>query len=166
MKKFEFKGVKFLVTVLVLLATLYFYDRSCAIKALEKSGEVFSMLLPIFSVVIVLMAVIGYFAKPMDILKHLGDESRSKSWFIAIGAGILSHGPMYAWYPLLEDMRKKGLRDGLVAAFFYARAVKLPLLPLMIDYFGVVFTVTLNLLILIASFFQGLLMEKLEKKRV
>lgn len=28
------------------------------------------------------------------------------------------------------------VRDGLIATFFYARAIKLPLLPLMIDYFG------------------------------
>ena len=163
MKKIEFKGVKFLIFVLVLLVILLFYDKNIAMNALKKSGEVFSLLLPIFLVVIILMAIIGYFAKPMDILKHLGKESGLKSWFIAVSAGILSHGPMYAWYPLLEDMRKKGLRDGLVAAFFYARAVKLPLLPLMIDYFGVVFTITLNILIIIASFLQGYLIEKIEK---
>ena len=163
MKKIEFKGVKFLIFVLVLFVILLFYDKNIAMNALKKSGEVFSLLLPIFLVVIILMAIIGYFAKPMDILKYLGKESGLKSWFIAVIAGILSHGPMYAWYPLLEDMRKKGLRDGLVAAFFYARAVKLPLLPLMIDYFGIVFTITLNILIIITSFLQGYLIEKIEK---
>jgi hypothetical protein len=48
-------------------------------------------------------------------------------------------------YPLLEDLRGHGMRDGLIVVFFASRTIKIPLLPIMIDYFGWVFTLVLTL---------------------
>lgn len=56
-------------------------------------------------------------------------------------AGVLSAGPAYAWYTLLAGLRGQDMRRALVAAFLYARAVKLPLLPIMAHYFGMAYTV-------------------------
>ena len=71
---------------------------------------------------------------------------------------------MYAWYPLLEDLRSHGMRDGLIVAFFASRAIKIPLLPMMIDYFGWAFTLVLSFYILIGALVQGLMLELLNKK--
>jgi len=65
---------------------------------------------------------------------------------------------------MLSDMRTHGLKDGLIATFIYARAIKLPLLPFMIDIFGIVFTVIINIYILVFAILQGKLIDIVMKK--
>ncbi len=148
--------------VVVAYIVLAFVHKSAFAVAMQKSLEVIEILVPIFTIVILLMAVIGYFFQERSFISSLPGQRGFKGWLIALVVGLLSHGPMYAWYPILEELRKKGLRDGYIATFFYARAVKLPLLPLMVDYFGLTFTVVLTLYIVIASLLQGWLVEVLE----
>jgi len=78
--------------------------------------------------------------------------------------GILSSGPVYVWYPLLADLREEGMRDSLVAAFMYARAIKIPMIPLLVYYFGWNFTLLFTLYLLIFSVLNGLLVERLTER--
>jgi uncharacterized membrane protein YraQ (UPF0718 family) len=157
--KIKFRGLKFFALVFVLYAVLALFFSERTAEALGKSLDILSWILPVFLVVILFTAAINYFLKPKEIARHLGEESGMKGWLIAMTAGIISHGPMYAWYPMIEDLKKHGLKNGLIATFFYARSLKLPLLPLMIEYFGWAFTVTLSVYVLIASLVQGVLIE-------
>jgi len=164
MKFPELKGSRFLVLVALLYAVLFFVDRNNTTAALQQSGSLLFKLLPVFLAVILLTTLINYFLNPKQIVKHFGKDSGLKGWLYALLSGVISHGPMYAWYPMLQDMRRHGMRDGLIAAFFYARAIKLPLLPLMIDYFGLLFTALLSLYILAGALVQGYLIEKCVQK--
>ncbi len=159
---FSFRGTKFFLFVVLCYAILSFIDIKSATASLQKSLQVLEILLPIFVIVIILMAIIGYFFQEKNFFSSLSKQKGVKGWLVALVAGLLSHGPMYAWYPMLEDLRKKGVLDGYIATFFYARAVKLPLLPLMVDYFGLKFTAVLTLYIVIASIIQGWLVEVFE----
>ena len=85
---------------------------------------------------------------------------------IAIFGGIISTGPIYLWYPLLSDLKEKGMKDSFIAAFLYNRAVKIPLMPMMIFYFGIRFTVILTIYIVIFSMINGFCVEKLLFKKV
>jgi hypothetical protein len=49
----------------------------------------------------------------------------------------------------------------LIATFLYSRAVKLPLLPLMIHYFGFTYTLVLCIYLVIFAVINGILVEKL-----
>ncbi len=49
----------------------------------------------------------------------------------------------------------------LIVAFFYASAIKLPWLPMMISYFGLGFTVALTFFILLGALIQGMLADRL-----
>ncbi len=160
--KLSIRGVKLLLFVMLAFVALFLFDEKMGMVALHKSLEVIEILVPIFAIVILLMALIGYFTQGKSRLENLAKQRGAKGWFWALFIGLLSHGPMYAWYPVLQQLREKGLRDGYIATFFYARAVKLPLLPLMVDYFGFSFTVVLTLYIVIASLIQGWLVEVLE----
>ncbi len=51
------------------------------------------------------------------------------------------------------------MRIGLIAAFIYSRAIKIPLLPLMIYYFGFMFVVLLTIYMIIAAVIQGKIIE-------
>lgn len=159
--KLQFKGAKFLVSVVFVYLVLFFINSEKAASALEKGGLVLLKLIPIFLAVIILTAVINYFLNPKQIVKYFGKKSGTMGWVYALLGGIISHGPMYAWYPMLQDMKSQGLRDGLITTFFYARAIKLPLLPLMIDYFGLIFTAVLSVYILLGAYVQGRLIEYL-----
>jgi uncharacterized membrane protein YraQ (UPF0718 family) len=144
---------------LIYLGLYLFYPEKIAVS-LSKAAEVLVFILPIFMVVILFTALINLLLKPEKIATHLGSESGLKGWLIAMLAGVISHGPMYAWYPMIEDLKKHGLKNGLIATFFYARSLKLPLLPLMIEYFGWAFTIVLSVYVLIASLIQGMLVDR------
>jgi len=156
---FTFKGRYFFLAVLILYAGVLVLDAGTACMAAHKAAKIFLRILPILVGVVLLTAIINYFLRPARIARHLGQKSGIKGWVWAIAGGLLSHGPMYAWYPLLEDLRGHGTRDGLLAVFFAARAIKLPLLPVMIDYFGWIFTLVLSVYILIGAVVQGRLLE-------
>ncbi|WP_281951768.1 permease [Nitrosophilus kaiyonis] len=157
------RGIRFLFLVVLVYILLFYFFPQKSLLALKESFSVLIKILPILLVVIFFNALINYFFKPKKLSYHLSKDRGIKAWIIALIAGILSHGPMYAWYPLIEDLKKKGLRDSLIAMFFYARAVKLPILPLMIHYFGLKFAIVLNIYIIIGAVLQGMIVEKIEK---
>ncbi len=163
MKKFKFKGVKFLLSVVALFILLSIFDFENIPRIMDKFGTILYKIIPIFALVIVLTALINYFLKPKQVMKYFGKDSGKKGLIYALIGGVLSHGPMYAWYPMLDDMRKHGLKYGLIANFMYARAVKLPLLPFMIGLFGLTFTVIVNVYILIFAVIQGKVIDFLMK---
>jgi uncharacterized membrane protein YraQ (UPF0718 family) len=123
------------------------------------SLDIIIQILPILVLVIFMMGVTNYFLKPKTVSKYLGNKSGIKGWILAISMGILSHGPIYVWYPLLKDLREHGMRSGLVAVFLYNRAIKIPLLPVMIFYFGIGFVVLLSIYMIIASVIEGKILE-------
>jgi uncharacterized membrane protein YraQ (UPF0718 family) len=87
-----------------------------------------------------------------------------KGWVFAVVFGFLSMGPVYMWYPLVEELKKQGLRYGLIAVFLYNRAIKIPFIPLMIFYFGVRYVFILFFVMIFMSLIQGVLIEKLMSK--
>jgi len=161
-KPFSFRGKYLLATVIILYGLFFLFNGQSTLLALQKSSSILIKILPIFAVVILFTAVINYLLRPRQIARHLGKDSGRRGWLWVLAAGVISHGPMYAWYPLLEDLRKHGLKDGLIVVFFASRTIKIPLLPMMIDYFGLVFTIVLSVYILLGALIQGLLLEKLE----
>lgn len=158
-KPFAFRGKYFFLAVCVLYTIFYMVNRSSALLALQKSGSVLIKVLPIFIIVVCFTALINFFIQPQKVAKHLGYESGVRGWLWALASGVVSHGPMYAWYPLLEDLRSQGMKDGLVVVFFASRAIKVPLLPMMVDYFGLSFTITLSVYILLGAVLQGIILE-------
>ncbi len=164
MKKLEFKGIKLLLIIVAIYFILFFLDTTNTQTALNKVSNILITLVPIFAFIIILTALINYFLKPKQIMKHFGQDSGKAGVFYTIIGGILSHGPMYVWYGMLSDMKQHGLKDGLIATFLYSRAVKLPLLPLMIAIFGIPYTIILNIYIIIFAILQGTIIDKLMSK--
>ena len=155
-----------LAVTLILYIVTVFLDPSIAHSALNKAMDTLKMIAPIMLFVFFLMALLNTFIKPKKIAKHLGEDSGLKGVLAALGGGVLSHGPSYVWYPILSDLRNHGARDGLIVAFFYARAIKLPWLPVMIGYFGIAFTLVLSIYILLGAWMQGVIADKLTAKKI
>lgn len=153
-----------LTITLILYIVVGFLDYSVAQSALNRSFQTLKIISPILLVVFFLLAVLNGFIKPKKIAQYLGKESGFKGEIIAVVGGILSHGPSYLWYPILSELRNHGARDGLIVAFVYARAIKLPWLLLMVSYFGFAFTVILSTYTLLAALLQAFIVDKLTLK--
>ncbi|MFW5865862.1 MAG: permease [Nanoarchaeota archaeon] len=139
----------------IIIAISAFQNTTIARDSIMTSADIIISLLPIFLLVIVLMALSIRYVDVKRIGSLLGSSSGMKGKLISIIGGIISTGAIYMWYPLLADLKHKGASHENIAIFLYNRAVKLPLLPLMIGYFGIVFSITLLITIIIFSLIQG-----------
>lgn len=161
-EKGRWNGLYFLGFVIILYLFISFLNFENAHNSLRASGDILVKLIPVLFLVVFLMGLLNYFLKPKAISKHLGKGSGARGWVLSVLAGIISHGPIYVWYPLLKELREQGMRQGLAAVFLYNRAIKIPLLPVMIYYFGLAFAVILLTFTVIASLIEGKIIEMLE----
>jgi uncharacterized membrane protein YraQ (UPF0718 family) len=122
--------------------------------------RIFVQVLPVFALVFVLMTASNLFIDRQVVAQYF-KKPGVKKWFFVIIAGILSSGPIYVWYPLLAELRDKGVGYGYLAAFLYNRAIKIPLLPVAIFYFGVKYIVLISLLMIVFSILQGVMINQL-----
>jgi uncharacterized membrane protein YraQ (UPF0718 family) len=133
--------------------------------ALKSSGNILvNMLIPL-SLVFILMLLLNLFLKPAQIVKLLGRGAGIKGVMLSAAAGIISAGPIYAWYPLLKDLRQKGATNSLLAIFLSNRAVKPFLLPIMVSYFGWIYVLLLTVFTMIGSIVVGYSVGALVKVR-
>jgi len=145
----------FPIGILVIYVILFLAAPDKAGQAIKSSGNVFlNMLIPL-CLVFFIMLLINLFLKPAAVAKFLGRGSGIKGIVLSAVAGIISTGPIYAWYPLLKDLRDKGAGESSIAIFLYNRAVKPFLLPIMIGYFGWLYVVVLTILMVLASVAVG-----------
>jgi len=158
----KYYGVYFLASVLFLYLIVFLLEPGDAGRAIRISGDLLVHIAPVLAVILLFMAAITYSVNPKAVSRYVGKGSGIKGWVLAISTGILSHGPIYIWYPLLKDLRDQGMRKGLIAVFLYNRAIKLPLLPLMVYYFGLMFVVVLLLYMILASIIQGAIIDVME----
>ncbi len=154
------KWMFFLVVFISYLAAAL-ADTGLVFSALSYTADLLWTVLPVILMVFALIFVSNIILTPQRIVRYMGKGSGIKGWLIAMAGGILSSGPIYMWYPLLSDLREKGMKPSLIAAFLYNRAVKIPLMPLMIYYFGWAFTLVLAFYMILFSIINGLIVGKL-----
>ncbi len=151
----DFQGTKFLLFVVLLYLILFFVDKNKTIESLYRLVKNTWSVLPVFLLVIFLTAVINYYFGKEKIARMLQTASSFKMYLISLLAGIISHGPVFVWYPLLKELQSKGLKNKALVTFIYARSIKLTLLPIMIGFFGQLYTVVFVFFIALAAVLQG-----------
>ena len=154
-------GWLFLALVVTTYGLFGLADPAATVQSLSFFTHVIYQILPVLGLVFLLLFVANLVLKPRWIRRYLGSGSGIKGWIAAVLGGMLSLGPIYPWYAMLGELRQKGMRNALVAAFLYSRAVKLPLLPLMVHYFGVSYTLVLCFFLIVFSVISGIVIEKL-----
>jgi len=150
----------FLLIIIIVYFLFSIFNQKIYLDSLDFFGQIIYKIIPIFILVFVLMSLSNYFITPKFVMRHLREKGFRK-WFYVIVGGILSTGPIYMWYPLLADLRRKGLSYGLIACFLYNRAIKIPLLPLAILYFSWQYILVLCFVMVFVSVIQGVILNKL-----
>ncbi len=98
----KYNGIYFLGTVVFIYFLLFFPQPENIEKSLKVSADALIQILPSLLLIILFMGIMNYFVSPEAVSKYVGKDSGIKGWFLAIFTGILSHGPVYAWYPFCE----------------------------------------------------------------
>jgi len=134
-------------------------DSASFVQCLRLFSRLLLRILPVLAGVYILMFLFDLLFKPKSVVKYLGSGSGVKGYLIAMLSGILSAGPIYVWYSMLSELKEKGMKNSLAAVFLYNRAIKLPLLPLMVYYFGGAFTIAITFYMILFSVLIGLLFQ-------
>jgi len=159
-------GWLFLAVVVSMYGIGALIDWDLTQQALDMFISMADKIVPMLVLVFILLFISNLILNPKRIEKYLGKQSGLKGWFFTIAAAVLSTGPSYVWYAILADLKQQGMSSALMAAFIYSRAVKLPLLPLMIHYFGIAYTLLLCLYLIGFSVVNGIVMQNLENNGV
>lgn len=154
----------FPAVILAVYGILFAVMPDKASLALRCSGSILlNMLIPL-CIVFVFMVLLNLFLKPAQIARFLGRDAGIKGILLSAAAGIISTGPIYAWYPLLKDLREKGAGNRPIAIFLCNRAVKPFLLPVMIAYFGWKYVMILTIFMITASYVVGYTIGRIMKE--
>ncbi len=155
---------KFLLAVIFLYFFIGCWQPQAALAGLEKTLLLLIKLVPLLIIVLAAMVAVNLLIASAKFKKHLAGQAGIQSWLWACLAGVLISGPPYILYPLLAELKKHGAADSLLAVFLYNRNVKIPFIPVMAYYFGLKFTIIISILIIVFSFLNGWLVEKMVLK--
>ncbi|MCO5763486.1 MAG: hypothetical protein NHG36_18615 [Chromatiaceae bacterium] len=164
-KPLKFAGWFFLAAILLAYGATALAKPGLAYQAMHRFLGMIEAIAPVLVTVFLLLFLTERLLTPGPTQAWLGRNSGLRGWLTALAAGILGTGPIYAWYALLAKLRAKGMRPALVAVVLYARAIKLPLLPLLSFYFGMTYAVILSLLIATFAILNGLAMELFDRTK-
>ncbi|MEA2064754.1 MAG: hypothetical protein U9O66_00460 [Patescibacteria group bacterium] len=153
----------FLIIVAIIYLIAAITDFNLIKIALSESIVLFKKIIPVFALVFVFIFLSNFFLDAKKVSLFIGRNAKIRGWVISVVGGILSSGPIYMWYPLMADLKEKGMKDSFIVVFLYNRAVKIPMLPMMIYYFGLPFTIVLAFYMIIFSIINGVFVEKLLK---
>jgi len=164
LEKIEAKWIIMGITISIYIV-IGIINQHLLIQSLTTLLDLFIKLIPILIIIFILMLLTNLFFDAKKVSKYIGHDSGIKGWIITITAGIISSGPIYMWYPILSELKEKGMRTKYIATFLYNRSVKIPLLPMMIYYFGIPFTIVFNIYIIIFSILNGLIVSLIINKK-
>jgi uncharacterized membrane protein YraQ (UPF0718 family) len=158
LEKAGFEGALFSLAFIA-YGVLAIYNSNLLKNVLFTLAGITARIAPILLLVFAVMFLTNLFFESKRVTRFLGAGSGWSGWMVAITGGIVSSGPIYMWYPLLSDLKEKGMKDSLIAAFLYNRAVKIPLLPMMVFYFGWKFALVLSIYMVLFSVADGVLVQ-------
>ena len=146
------------VAAYALLATVSLSDaKMAAIINAKTFASVAVTLITVF----VFVGLFQVWVREEFILKHLGEESGFRGLLLGAALGTAIHGPLVGVFPLLKTLLNKGARLGVVVAIVSTWAIKVPMIPLELSFFGWRFTLARQLLLFASAFVMAPLMERL-----
>jgi len=155
----------FLILVCLIFLFVSILDSSKSLNILNYFCKNLSSLIPILLFVYLIIFGFSLILSNKKITNFLSKWHYVKKMFLAIIGWIVSSGPVYLWFGFLKDLHKSGLSLGHIAGFSYARAIKIPLIPMMIVYFWLKFSVIFILVLFALSFLQCLIIDIFDKYR-
>ena len=150
-------------TVIFIYIILFVLNADKTTKSILYSLNIMKEIIPILGIIYIFMVIFNFI--PEKKLKNFIQKTKGFYQYLVLSLlGMISHGPIYAWYPLLKDLHERGLSYGSIGAYLFSKGIKLTLLPLMIYYFGLKLTILFSITLFVLSFVQAFLIDLLIKK--
>lgn len=154
----------FLIAVFLLYLGSLIFNTGLFFESLVRFKEIFIEVIPVLIVVFLLTFLANLWLGSKKVNKMLSTKTGVVVYISAIFLGILSSGPIYMWYPLLSELKEKGLKNSLITIFLYNRAVKIPLIPMIVHYFGLPFLLITTCFMIVFSLINGYFVAKFTNK--
>ena len=130
----------FPLCVVCLYGMGFFLAPAATGRAMDIAGSMSVQLVFPLCFALTMMVVLNRFISPSAISRFLGKGTGIRGILLSSLAGVLSMGPIYAWYPVFKTVREGGASTFIVANFIGCRSVKPVLFPVLIAYFGWAFS--------------------------
>ena len=98
-----------------------------------------------------MMFLLNLYISAAHITRFMGKTTGIRGMIFSSLAGIVSMGPIFAWFPFLKTLKLKNMPDIYLANFLSSRAVKPILLPILTAYFGLKFSLIFTIMCLVAA---------------
>jgi uncharacterized membrane protein YraQ (UPF0718 family) len=154
----------FLILTLLVYLIIYIINPAKFLEVINYFLNLIKKIILPLIIILLLMILTNLFFDKKHYLQDLRKANKHLKTGLSIIGGIVSSGPIYVWYPLLKNLKEKGLENKYLAIFLYNRSIKLALLPILIGYFGIKFTIILTIVMILVSILQGELIELIIKK--
>jgi uncharacterized membrane protein YraQ (UPF0718 family) len=134
---------------------LWACDPVKGMSALKSSIAMLKTVIGPLLLVFAIMTLMNKFVSSEKVAGLVGRGAGYKGPLLSLVGGIISMGPIMAWFPLLKRTKQKGGSQANLAIFLGARAVKPILLPVMVSYFGWIFSLLIVAMTLLGSLLTG-----------
>ncbi len=159
------KNWLFIVVVIISIVTFIFFPQT-EIRALTFTGKNLLNFLFILPPVFVCMGLMDVWIDRETMIRIMGEKSGIKGALLAIAFGMFTAVPIYALFPIIGILLKKGCKLSNVLLFLCASEdIRIPLLLFEVSSFGWQFTFLrfgLNVIAVLAFSFAA---EKLLPKK-
>ncbi len=136
------RGWIFPLAVLGVYLAGFLFAPETILEAAHRSGSILRQVAVPISVACVMIILLNRFLSPKQAARFLGQGAGIRGILFSSLAGIVSMGPVYAWYPLLLTLKEKGVSTFHIANFIACRSIKPVLLPVLIASFGWLYATT------------------------
>ncbi|MEA3399358.1 MAG: hypothetical protein U9R00_02505 [Patescibacteria group bacterium] len=154
----------FLIFVLLIYVIVLILNRGFFIEISMRALEIMKEVIPVLIMIFILTFLANLWLDNKKMKKVMSKQTGILGQLTVVVLGIISSGPIYMWYPLLKELKEDGLNNNLIAIFLYNRAIKIPLVPMILFYLGLPFLIVTTILMILFSLLNGYLVGKFVKK--
>ncbi len=159
------KKYKLILIAIVLYAAFFIFKREVFFTAVNMTWDFLLEMLQVLPPVLVITALITVWVPSEIIRKGLGNESGVKGKLLSLFIGTISAGPIYAAFPAVIVLFKKGASvSNMVIILSSWAVIKAPMILVEINFLGIRFALTRVALTIPAILIMGFLVEKLVKR--
>jgi len=156
----------FLLFIVFVFLFILLFDIDSWKLIFNKFIKIFFNILPDLLLIYFLIFLLDMFLFNKKFIVFLEHWSYLKKIILSCFLWILSTWPIYMRYWFLKNMLDKWLTLWHISTFSYSRAIKIPLLPMMLIYFWLTFTILFNVVLFVLSFLNCILVDKIMKKKL
>lgn len=159
------KKLKIIILAIFAYAVTFFINKDMAIMSLNNSLGFLIEMFKVLPPVMVLTGLLSVWVPTRVIEDNLGTKSGIKGTVFSILMGAFSSGPIYAAFPAVTVLLKKGasIKNSVIILSSWA-VIKIPMLFVESSFLGFNFALKRYIITLPLIIFIGIIMDKLIKK--